>query len=188
MIHIYPAQAQELDDVWSLVRRAVKHMNELGNPQWGEDYPTREFYAQDIARGELYAAWVGGTLAGVACINTSQSPEYEPLPWTTTPPAMVIHRMAIDPAFQQQGVASALFAFAQHLALEQGLHAMRLDTYSLNHRMQALIRKMGFTQVGEIHLHGRPLTYPCFEKHLDATGPDAGDPNCGTEPRKVGTI
>ena len=74
--------------------------------------------------------------------------------------------MAIDPAFQRHGVGSALFAFAEGAARRRGIAAMRIDTYSLNDRMQALIRKMGFTKVGEIHLHGRPLTYPCFEKAL----------------------
>ena len=115
---------------------------------------------------ELYAALVEGRLAGVACINTAESPEYDPLPWTTARPAVVIHRMAVDPACQRGGVGSAFFRFAEDEARRLGLKAMRLDTYSLNHRMQALIRKMGFTQVGEIHLHGRPLTYPCFEKDL----------------------
>ena len=166
MISIRPVRPEELDAVWALVCRAVVHMNALGNPQWGEDYPTQDFYAGDIARGELYAAEADGVLAGVACINTSESPEYDPLPWTTTRPAVVIHRMAIDPAFQRQGVATALFAFAEETARSRGIAAMRIDTYSLNDRMQALIRKRGFSKVGEIHLHGRPLTYPCFEKSL----------------------
>ena len=74
MIEIRPARAEELDAVWLLVRRAVAHMNELGNPQWGEDYPTRDFYADDLARGELYAARSGGVLAGAACINTAEAP------------------------------------------------------------------------------------------------------------------
>ena len=107
MIEIRPARAEELDAVWLLVRRAVAHMNELGNPQWGEDYPTRDFYADDLARGELYAARSGGVLAGAACINTAEAPEYAPLPWATAPPAVVIHRMAVDPAFQRQGVGRA---------------------------------------------------------------------------------
>ena len=107
MIEIRPARAEELDVVWLLVRRAVAHMNELGNPQWGEDYPTRDFYADDLARGELYAARSGGVLAGAACINTAEAPEYAPLPWATAPPAVVIHRMAVDPAFQRQGVGRA---------------------------------------------------------------------------------
>ena len=163
---IRPARREDLDQIWALVRRAVVHMNQLGNPQWGEDYPTRAFYAGDIDRGEVSAAVIYGQLAGVACINTAESPEYDPLPWTTSRPAVVIHRMAIDPAFQRHGVGSALFAFAEGEARRQGIAAMRIDTYSLNDRMQALIRKMRFTKVGEIHLHGRPLTYPCFEKAL----------------------
>ena len=165
-ITIRPARQEELEEIWPLVGRAVAHMNALGNPQWGEDYPTRDFYAGDIRRGELYAALADGVLAGVACINTSESPEYDPLPWTTCRPAVVIHRMAIDPAFQRMGVGSALFAFAQAWAEARGISAMRIDTYSKNDRMQALIRKMGYTKVGEIHLHGRPLPYPCFEKAL----------------------
>ena len=165
-IAIRPARQEELEDIWALVRRAVAHMNGLGNPQWGEDYPTLDFYAGDLDRGELYAALVEGRLAGVACINTAESPEYDPLAWTTARPAVVIHRMAVDPDCQRGGVGSAFFRFAEGEARRLGLKAMRLDTYSLNHRMQALIRKMGFTQVGEIHLHGRPLTCPCFEKDL----------------------
>ena len=165
-IVIRPARAEDLDAIWPMVCRAVVHMNQLGNPQWGEDYPTRDFYAGDISRGELYAALVDGALAGVACFNTSESPEYDPLPWTTPRPAMVIHRMAVDPVCQRSGVGAAFFRFAEELAPRQGLKAMRIDTYSLNDRMQALIRKMGFTQVGTIHLHGRPLPYPCFEKSL----------------------
>ena len=165
-IRLEPARMEELEPIWSLVGRAVVHMNALGNPQWGEDYPTADFYREDIRRGELYAAYVGGTLAGVACINTSEAPEYAAMPWTTTPPAVVIHRMAIDPAFQRQGVGRAFFRFAENLARQRGLTALRIDTYSLNHRMQALIQSQGFCRVGEIHLHGRPLTYPCFEKRL----------------------
>ena len=165
-IVIRPARGEELEEIWALVGRAVAHMNQLGNPQWGPDYPTRDFYAGDMARGELYAALVDGRLAGVACINTDQSPAYAPLPWTTCPPAVVIHRMAVEPACQRKGVGAAFFRFAEEEARRRGLTALRLDTYSLNHRMQALIRKMGFTQVGEIHLHGRPLPYPCFEKDL----------------------
>ncbi len=168
-IKVRPACRAELDQIWVLVGRAVTHMNQLGNPQWGADYPTREYYAGDIDRGELYAAVADGQLAGVACINTDESPEYDPLPWTTCRPAMVIHRMAIDPAFQRRGVGSALFTFAEGEARRRGISAMRIDTYSLNDRMQALIGKMGFTKVGEIHLHGRPLTYPCFEKDLQIT-------------------
>ena len=55
----------------------------------------------------------------------------------------------------------------EELARQRGLSALRIDTYRLNLRMQALILSRGFTKVGEIRLHGRPLPYPCFEKALN---------------------
>lgn len=168
MTEIRRARREDLDGLWALVCRAVEHMNQLGNPQWGPDYPTRALYGADLERGELYAALVDGALAGVACINTDEAPEYGAVAWTTIPPAMVIHRMAVDPGMQRRGVGRALFQFAEAEARRQGLTAMRIDTYSLNERMQALIRSQGFTQVGEVHLR-RPLPYPCFEKALNKT-------------------
>ena len=59
MTEIRLARPEDVDAIWALVQRAAAHMQSLGNPQWGEDYPTRDFYAGDISRGELYAAASG---------------------------------------------------------------------------------------------------------------------------------
>lgn len=164
---IRPARPEELDEIFALVRRAVIHMNAAGNPQWGEDYPTRGHYAQDLARGELYGAYSpAGALLGAACINTDQAPEYAAVAWRVPGPAVVIHRMAVDPDQQRQGVGRAFFRFAEELARSRGVPALHIDTYGKNDRMQALILSCGFTRTGEINLHGRPLKYPCFEKVL----------------------
>lgn len=164
------ATAGDLDPLWALVGRAVTHMNALGNPQWGADYPTRAFYADDLARGELYVAVAAdGSILGVACLNTEQSEEYAPLPWQITAPAMVIHRMAVDPSAQRQGVATSLFAFAEALARQKGIPAVHVDTYAQNDRMQALFRGRGCREVGLVHFdrEDRPLGFPCFEKVLE---------------------
>lgn len=173
------ALVSDLDEIWALVCRAVKHMNDLGNPQWGEDYPTREHYAEDVARGELYVVTsnvatasivspTGRWILGVACINTEQASEYAPLPWQIPSPAMVVHRMAVDPLAQRQGVASALFAFTEDLARREGIPAVHMDTYAQNDRMQALVLGRGYQKTGEVRFgrDARPLTYPCFEKVL----------------------
>ena len=162
------ARAEDLDTVWALAQRAVAWMNGQGNPQWGQDYPTRSLYAGDVERGELYAAWAGEQLLGVACINTDQSFEYTAVNWKIPGPAMVVHRMAVDPGAQGQGVGGSLLAHAEALARQRGLPVMHVDTYSQNTRMQRLILRHGFCRRGEIHLHGRPLPYPCFEKVLSA--------------------
>lgn len=167
MVEIRPARAEELEVIWALVCAARRRMNEQGNPQWGEDYPTRALYLADIARGELYAAEEAGRILGVSCITTEQGPEYEAVAWAVPAPALVIHRMAVDPPAQGRGVARALFAFAEALAVRRGIGAMHMDTYAQNTRMQALMRSRGFVPRGEIRLHGRPLPFPCFEKLLN---------------------
>lgn len=163
-LEIRPARMEDLDAVWALVKRAVAGMNAQGNPQWGPDYPLPDDYEADIAAGTLFAAWLEGTLAGVACLSTDQAPEYAPLSWSTRGEALVIHRMAVDPPFQGRGIGGALFRRAWEETRRQGLEALRVDTYSLNGPMQRLILRHGFRRVGEVHFGKRPLPFPCFEK------------------------
>ena len=165
-MRIRPARAGDLDPVWALARRAVNWMNQQGHPQWGADYPTLDLYKGDIVRGDLWCAEEGGAIAGVACITPEKPGEYPAEIWQAPGPALVIHRMAVEPTAQGRGIARALFAQAEKLAHMRKMAALHIDTYTENTRMQAIIRSLGFVQRGSIHLHGRPLPYPCFEKLL----------------------
>lgn len=157
-----------LDRVWALVRAAVARMNAGGSFQWGEDYPTREDFAAPLSAGELYAACdEGDGILGVVALNTWEEPEYGTLEgWRVPGPALVIHKMAVDPAAQGMGVARALFGFAVGLARERGLRSLRGDTYTENETMQHLFRSFGFRQVGHVHFPGRPLPFPVYERVL----------------------
>ena len=53
MIQVSPAGLHELEAVWSLVKEAVAHMNTLGNPQWGPDYPTRDHFLQALEANDI---------------------------------------------------------------------------------------------------------------------------------------
>ena len=79
---------------------------------------------------------------------------------------LVIECMAVDPALQRGGVASALLTYAEDWARARGIPVFHADTYCKNRKMQALFRKRGFVQRGEIHLPGRSLPFPAFEKLL----------------------
>lgn len=167
MTTVRAAVPADLEPLWALVERAVSHMNAIGNPQWGADYPTRAHYERDLGAGELYVAVnEEGRVLGCACINGDESPEYAEVAWAYTDPVLSVHRLAVDPAVQRQGVATALIAYAEDLARSRGVKALHVDTYAKNDRMQALFRKRGYVQRGDISLHGRPLRYPCFETLL----------------------
>lgn len=168
MYRIRTVRPEELDRVWALVQAAVAHMNAGGSFQWGEDYPAREDFAAALAAGELYAACgEADAILGVVVLNTWEEPVYSTLEdWRVPGPALVIHKMAVDPAVQGKGVAGALFTFAVGLAAERGLRSLRGDTYTENETMQHLFRRFGFRQVGHVHFPGRPLPFPVYEKVL----------------------
>ena len=156
-IIVRPAAPGDLDAVWALVRRAVQKMREEGSEQWGEDYPTRADYEEDLRRGRLAAAVSAQGQAETA---------YAGVPWAVEGPALVVHRVAVDPALERGGVASALLTYAEDWARARGIPVFHADTYCKNRKMQALFRKRGFVQRGEIHLPGRSLPFPAFEKLL----------------------
>ncbi len=165
--HIRLARRSDLDEIWAFVPRTVALMNGRGNEQWGADYPTRDIYADDIARGELWCVvHESGTIMGVGAIISRHEPQYASVPFTYPEPAVSMHRVAVDPDFEGQGVAKALFAQFESEGRRLGVTALRIDTYHCNERMQGLFAKQGFTYVGDISLRGRKLPYHCFEKLL----------------------
>lgn len=163
-----PAILPDLPAVMNLVRRVVPLMNEAGNFQWSADYPNEAVFQEDIRQQQLWIAELEGTLAGVAALtNNAQDPEYAQADWDPATPAVVTHRLAVDPAAQGQGVAVALLLQAETLAHEWGLNTLRVDTNSENTATQRLFPKLGYRFAGEITLAFRPgLRFFCYEKQL----------------------
>jgi ribosomal protein S18 acetylase RimI-like enzyme len=155
-----------------LMRAVVPIMRAQGNLQWDDLYPDAKVFGQDIAAGQLWVAEIDGALAGVSAITTVQSPEYADVGWDLNEPAIVIHRLAVNPEFRGCGVADALMRQAEVVAREQGISVLRIDTNTQNPAMQRLMAKLGYTLAGEIGLAFRPgLRFFCYEKRLAEARP-----------------
>jgi ribosomal protein S18 acetylase RimI-like enzyme len=151
----------------TLVRRAVPLMRAQGNLQWSNDYPNEQVFSDDIAAGNLWVAHLGDAITGIAAITTDQSPEYADVGWDLNEQAIVVHRLAVDPAFRGHGVAEALMRHAEGIARERGITVLRIDTNTQNPATQRLFPKLGYTFAGEISLAFRPgLRFLCYEKRL----------------------
>ncbi len=161
-----------------LVRRMVPAMRASGNLQWDEAYPNTEVFQQDIALAQLWVAEIDRQIGGFAAITTDQPPEYAEVGWNLKELAIVVHRLAVDPAWRGRGIAAALMAQAEAVANERGIGVLRVDTNTENAATQRLFPKLGYVLAGEIRLGFRPgLRFLCYEKRLSllsrmSKGPD----------------
>jgi GNAT superfamily N-acetyltransferase len=162
------AKAGDLLALMALVRRVVPLMQADGNLQWDDEYPNPQVFGRDIDAAELWVAEPErGVLAGVAAITTDQSPEYADVGWDIHEPAIVVHRLAVDPAYRGAGIATALMLHAEKVARERGISVLRVDTNTQNPATRQLLPKLGYTLAGEIGLAFRPgLRFFCYEKRL----------------------
>jgi len=156
----------------AIMRAVVPPMREQGNLQWDSDYPNEQVFREDIAAGQLWVLEIEGAVAGVAALTSDQSPEYADVGWDLNEPAVVVHRLAVDPAFRGRGVAETLIRHAEVVARERGVAVLRIDTNTQNPAMQRLMPKLGYTFAGEIGLAFRPgLRFFCYEKRLPEARP-----------------
>ena len=161
------ATIHDLPALVALVRRVVPLMQASGNFQWSADYPNEAVFRADIEQNHLWVAELEGALAGVAALTQDQDVEYAQADWDVSQPALVTHRLAVDPTAQGRGVALALMEQAETQARAQGLHFLRVDTNSENAATQRLFPKLGYHFAGEITLAFRPgLRFFCYEKQL----------------------
>jgi N-acetylglutamate synthase-like GNAT family acetyltransferase len=166
-MQVRQATADDVDAVMELVRRVVPLMRASGNFQWDETYPNAAVFARDVEMGQLWLVEIDNQIAGVAAITTDQDPEYAQVGWDLSEIAVVVHRLAVDPAFRGKGVAGELMRQAEIVATEHEIWVLRVDTNTENEATQRLFPKLGYVPAGEITLGFRPgLKFCCYEKRL----------------------
>ncbi len=161
------ATLADVPAIMALVRRVVPLMRAAGNLQWDDVYPNAEVFCCDVQLEQLWVAELEGHIAGVAAITIDQEPAYAAVGWDINELAIVVHRLAVDPAFQGRGVAVALMQQAEVVARQRGTRILRVDTNTNNAATQRMFPKLGYQFAGEISLPFRPgLRFLCYEKRL----------------------
>lgn len=168
-MRIRQATQKDLFALLALVARVVPLMRAAGNMQWDEGYPNAQVFTRDIEREQLWLAEIDGKIAGVVAITNDPEPDYVQADWDNEEPALVVHRLAVDPEFRGVGVARALMEQAEVLARTQGISAIRVDTNIENEATQRLFPNLGYRFAGEISLSIRPgQRFLCYEKRVIA--------------------
>lgn len=163
---IRKASLNDINNIMDIIKSTVQEMKTYKNTQWDENYPQAKDFIEDIENEDLYVETEDEELKGLICINYIEPEEYEDLKWKSNDKTMVIHRMAVNPKFREQGVATKLMKFAEQLALDNNVFYLKTDTYSINTKMNSLFKKFDFNFVGEMSFLGKEKPFYCYDKLL----------------------
>lgn len=159
------AQADDIDEIFSLVKSAIKCMCDDGIKQWDEIYPQRFDIEDDLADDYLFVGTCGGRIAIVFTVNQWTDEQYINGRWQfPDKPYYVIHRLCVNPDFQHKGVAEMTMKHIEGEVIKLGGMAIRLDVFSQNPYALRLYEKCGYEKVGDAKW--RKGNFYLMEKYL----------------------
>ncbi|TXK84521.1 GNAT family N-acetyltransferase [Paenibacillus sp. N3.4] len=160
--------SQDKKEVISLYRAVKKDLQSHNINQWDWMYPNGFVIAKDLKQQHMYGIKKGGRVIAAVVVDANQSPEYAALQWSEYQgKAACIHRLAVHPEFQGQGMGKQLLQFAENLARKMGSTSIRLDVYTGNPGAVNMYERAGYQEVGEVRFPFRKVPFLCFEKPLD---------------------
>jgi len=162
---INKCSVSESQAIYEIVKSCKTALQSDGIFQWTDHYPTLRIIQSDIELGHLYQIQSDKIILGIINISTVQEEEYKIINWSyPDDTCLVIHRLAIDPEHQRQGLAQKLMTFAENYGMENGFHSIRLDAYNQNTRVLKFYERRAYNKKGEVYFPGRDLPFYCYEK------------------------
>lgn len=144
------AEEKNLQEIFSIFSAAIEEMNKHNIPQWDEIYPDKYIIENDIKKKQLYIGKLDGEIACVYVLNIDCDEQYINGNWEY-PNAIysVIHRMCVNPKFQNQGIGALTLNHIEGKLKSEGVETIRLDAFSLNPFALKMYYKQGYIKVGQ---------------------------------------
>lgn len=157
--------AKDVAEIITFVDAAKVVMDSQGIFQWDEIYPTKEDFAEDERNGYLQVGTIDGKIAVVFVLNQLSDEEYKTGKWAHPEKSYkVIHRLCVNPEFQNMGVGRQTMLYIEGLLRSEGVEAIRLDAFTQNPYSLKLYDKLGFARVG--YADWRKGRFYLMEKYL----------------------
>lgn len=159
------AEERDIDAVCALITSAIAEMERNNIYQWDNIYPTKEDFTNDIIKKTLYVGTIDDDIAVVYAINQDADEQYANGTWAYPDSNYsIIHRLCVNPKFQNRGVAKETLNNIETTLREAGTESVRLDVFTENPFALKLYRRNGYAEVGTAHW--RKGTFLLMEKHL----------------------
>lgn len=166
---IRKATLEDIPSIKKITEACAQHMIAQGIFQWNENYPSLAVLTADVKANTVYVYLDQKEIVGTVMFSMVMDDFYTEVDWLT-PDAkqLYVHRLAVHPASQGQGIARALMDFGEALAKEKKCLSVRLDTFSQNPRNNRFYQARKYQQVGQVFF-AQKSEYPfyCYEKRLN---------------------
>ncbi len=163
---IRKAKLEDLDEIYSIVKEAVRLMNEQGNFQWDENYPLPEHFEKDINEDTLYVKLIDNEIAGIVCLTYHEDDYYKNVNWSKDSKAINIHRLVVSVKYRGKGVAKSLFKHSEKVAIDSNTFYIKGDTHYVNNVVNSLFINNNYTYVGDMNIPNVEGTFKCYDKIL----------------------
>ena len=163
------ATKQDLSRIIEITRACAAFMISKNIFQWNEKYPSRDIFLADIEKKNLFIFKNESGLIGCVALSYDKDIEYNDIKWITKDDKnLYVHRLAVDPKFQKQGIGRLLMDFAEDYARDNKLKSVRLDTFSKNERNNRFYKSRKYIQLDDVYFPNQSeFPFHCYEKILD---------------------
>ncbi len=163
---IRKVRLEDLNEIYDIVKDAVKLMNEQGNFQWDEYYPLPEHFEKDINEGTLYVKLIDNEIAGIVCLTYQEDDHYQGVNWRKDSKAINIHRLVVSVKYRGKGIAKSLFDYAEKVAIDTKTFYIKGDTHYVNDIVNNLFINSNYVYVGDMNIPHIDGSFKCYDKIL----------------------
>lgn len=153
------ANKRDLEEVWDLLLRVRKNMEDRSLFMWNDRYPSKELFKEDIDNDALYVYVDNGAIMASIAVSFdiideffdySKSKEKEALLLKTCEAKadekpVILHRLMVDPSSQGKGIGTKILSAVKEAYPN---HLMIFASYPKNDMANNLYKRLGYHNDG----------------------------------------
>lgn len=146
------AEEKDIPSICDLLSSAISEMEDNGIDQWDEVYPTKQDIVADVQKKNQFVGTMDESIRVIFTINKDCDEQYQNGAWKCpNSEYRVIHRLCVDPAYQNKGIAKETLDYIEDVMKRSGVESIRLDVFCDNPFALSLYRNNGYEAVGIAH-------------------------------------
>lgn len=144
------AQASDLDVYIDLLETVAEwlHSRELSPLPKGIYRDSMDYYADSIARGEVYLAYLERTLTGALRLVPNDGIVW---PLVSADTALYLENLLVSRVWSHLGLGREMLTWAERQAAMRGKTHLRLDCFAENTFLQAYYERLGYAEMGQVN-------------------------------------